>query len=122
MDPGVGVTQGIAGKLSAHLVSLAEENLGMPMIFTLVEAAKEFIRDATEDEEDEQALLEKARAKQEEDLQLVRHKHGTPVNPETFMEWANVFYAKEEAEWKKKVAKAKPTGKELWLKGAATHV
>ncbi|SPN97133.1 related to GIR2 Highly acidic protein with anomalous electrophoretic behavior [Cephalotrichum gorgonifer] len=113
------------------LGEVAEDNLGMAMIFTLVSSLKdeaEMIvagRVAELEKEREEQILAAERA---ENAKF----HGTPVNPETFMRWREGFIkemeekaAREEEERLAEMKKAKVkepvrmTGRELWEKGLA---
>lgn len=117
--------------LIAKLADIAEDNLGMAMVFTLVSSLKE---------EAESLVAERAanleKAKEEELLAAEREEnkkfHGTPVTPETFRQWREAFMkemeekrAREEeerlAEMKKAKVKepVKMTGRQLWEKGLA---
>eukprot|EP00798_Chlamydomonas_sp_ICE-L_P003479 gene3477-13540_t len=72
----------------------AQENLGMPMIFQLVTAAKEWIRAKTNSipEEDPDAVRRKA-SEEEEARRAAIRAHGTRVTVENFAEWKRKFDA-----------------------------
>lgn len=112
-----------------------EENMGMPMIFTIVSTLKdnaEFL--IGERQRAEQAVkdAEKAKAEEEEN----RKFHGTAVTRETFLEWRARF-TKEMAEEEQRRAEEKEmedkkkrigreekklTGRQLWERGLAGKV
>jgi hypothetical protein len=109
-----------------------EENLGMPMIFTLVSALKESAELLmTERANAIQAEIEEAAAKREEEEN--RKFQGTAVTVQSFLEWSAKFKKEQEEEElrareekesedkKKKVTKEekKLTGRQLWERGLA---
>ncbi|KAI0124673.1 RWD domain-containing protein [Xylariales sp. AK1849] len=115
--------------LLSGLDETIQENLGMAMIFTLVTTLKENAEQLIGDRQAEAA-------KQHEEVLLAAEReenkkfHGTPVTPESFLEWREGFVKemeedrvrKEEerlAELKKARAKEekKLTGKQLWERG-----
>ncbi|QDS74571.1 hypothetical protein FKW77_008124 [Venturia effusa] len=119
-------------KLLEALEPTIEENLGMAMIFTVVSTLKEEAELlVTERQKAAQAIVDFAKAKQEEEDN--KKFHGTAVNRETFLEWRKKFNAelaeeekrkKEEQEVedkKKRGAKEeiKLTGRQLWERGLA---
>lgn len=106
-----------------------QDNLGIPMIFTLVttlkEEAEQLIADrkANAVKAHEEAILA---AEREENKKF----HGTPVTPETFMKWREGFMKEMEekaqreederlAELKRAKVKepVKLTGRQLWERG-----
>lgn len=113
-----------------------EENMGMAMIFTIYSTLKENAEQLVAERQAE------ARAVQEERLRVLEREenkkfHGTPVNPETFASWREVFRkemdelrikeeeAEEAAEKKKNRGKdtvVQLTGKQLWERGLAGKV
>lgn len=120
-------------KLLEGLSETIEENMGMPMIFSVYSALK----DAAE-----QLIIERKEAKQNElDLELRKAEEeenrkfeGEKVTRESFLAWRDKFrqemaeekerqIAEAEAEEKKKRGKLeekKLTGKQLWEQGLAT--
>lgn len=120
-------------RLVKALETGVEENMGMPMIFTLVstvkEAAEEIIHERQEVEK--QAHITRVMAIEAEENKKF---HGTKVTRETFMKWRNAYRKeldeKEEAEHEEereaeikknrgKVAEVKLTGRQLWERGLA---
>ncbi|OJD14798.1 hypothetical protein AJ78_04886 [Emergomyces pasteurianus Ep9510] len=113
-----------------------EENMGMAMIFTIVDMLKEGAELLiSERQAAVQALkeMESVRAEEEEN----RKFHGTAVTRESFLEWRDKFQKEieelerrkqeeKEADEKKKKATGKEekklTGKELWERGLAGKV
>ncbi|KAL1958617.1 hypothetical protein VTO42DRAFT_4214 [Malbranchea cinnamomea] len=122
-------------RLLESLQSTIEENLGMVMIFTLVDALKEGAQLLiSERQKAAEALREFEAAKSEEEEN--RKFQGTPVTRETFLEWRERFRqelaeeARRQQEEKeleekknKKVVPPKEakrlTGKQLWERGLA---
>ena len=120
-------------QLLAGLQPAIEDNIGMQMIFTLVETLKEVAGQLIIEREGEvQAARDAEAAKREEEEN--RKFHGTAVTRETFLQWRQKFrdemadnerQEKEvvEAEEKKKsrgrVEEKKLTGKQLWERGLA---
>lgn len=113
------------------LVDVAEENLGMAMVFTLVSSLKDEAenlvaeRVASVERKREEAMLA---AEREENQKF----HGTVVTPERFMAWREAFMkemaekeAREEEERLAEMKKAKVkepikmTGRQLWEAGLA---
>ncbi|EEQ90460.1 hypothetical protein RJZ56_006816 [Blastomyces dermatitidis] len=123
-------------RLLESLQSTIEENMGMAMIFTIVDMLKEGAELLISERQAAiQALKEMESAKAEEEEN--RKFHGTAVTRESFLEWRDRFRKemeelerrkqeeKEADEKKKKVAgkdEKKLTGKELWERGLAGKV
>ena len=123
-------------RLVEALERSVEENMGMPMIFTLVstvkEAAEEIIQERQEVERQEH--IKRVMAIEAEENKKF---HGTPVNRETFMKWRDAFMKEMEDKEKMaeeaqvaaekkanrgKEAEVKLTGKQLWQMGLAGKV
>ena len=116
-------------RLLSEIQPTIDENIGMPMVFTLVSALKEAAEGLIRERQAAaQAVrdVEAAKAEEEEN----RRFHGTAVTRESFLEWRNRFRKEmdeeeerkreeKEAEDKKKRVKteAKLTGKQLWEQG-----
>ncbi|KAK2804185.1 hypothetical protein FQN50_006727 [Emmonsiellopsis sp. PD_5] len=122
-------------RLLESLQSTIEENMGMAMIFTLVDTLKEGAELLISEREAAiQAMKEFESAKAEEEEN--RKFHGTQVTRERFLEWRSKFQQemeelerrekeeKEAEDKKKKAAKEekKLTGRELWERGLAGKV
>ena len=70
-----------------HVDSQIEENLGMPMIYTLVTVAQEWMNDVAAKKQGSAADPDAERKKmQEEEERRISElrAHGTPVTPESF--------------------------------------
>ena len=121
-------------QLLSNLNETIQENIGVAMIFSLVSALKENAEQLIQDRKDVEmhAQEEKAREAEREENKKFQ---GTPVNPETFVEWREGFLkemeeerqrAEEErlAELKKARVKepVKLTGRQLWEKGLVGKV
>ncbi|CAJ2513320.1 Uu.00g014390.m01.CDS01 [Anthostomella pinea] len=115
--------------LLRHLDDTIQENLGMAMVFALVteltEAAEQLV--AERRAETQRAHEEVLRAAEREENKKF---HGTPVTPETFLQWREGFLkemeelrAREEEERLAELKKArvkepvKLTGRQLWERG-----
>ncbi|PGH18562.1 hypothetical protein AJ79_00341 [Helicocarpus griseus UAMH5409] len=123
-------------RLLESLQSTIEENMGMAMIFALVDMLKEGAELLISERQNAiQALKEMEAAKAEEEEN--RKFHGTAVTRESFLEWRDRFQKEieelerkkleeKEVEDKKKKSSAKEekklTGKELWERGLAGKV
>lgn len=118
------------------LTETIDDNLGMAMVFALVSTLKDNAeqliasRQADAQNEREQKVLA---AEREENKKF----HGTPVTPETFVKWREIFRkemeeeklkeeeAEEAAEKKKNRGKetaTQLTGKQLWERGMAGKI
>lgn len=91
-----GLSDADIGLLQNLIDEQAEENLGMPMIFTLITAAQEWLDEKASSEAvpgmDPEAELKREREAEEARIAELR-AHGTPVTAETFAEWKARFDA-----------------------------
>jgi hypothetical protein len=91
-----GLSDAQVAELQALVDEQAAANIGMPMIFTLVGAAQEWVDETGAGlamaNEDPEAEIKRLRAA-EELRQAELRAHGTPVTPETFREWKARFDA-----------------------------
>merc|ERR1719337_842792 len=105
--------------LRAKLAEVAEENLGMAMVFTIVSEAIQWLGE-TQDrlKDEEEARIKKI--KDEADAEEQRKLEGTKVTIESFLAWKGIFDEEmrkkkgKELEEKTKKSKKK-TGRELFL-------
>lgn len=81
-----------------HVTGLIEENLGMPMLFTLATEAKEWLIEHIADAPDLTEQYERSKQQFETfsdeviyDQEAATKQRGTPVNPETFAVWKKAF-------------------------------
>jgi len=96
-----GLTDAEMSAVTEMINQLVEENMGMAMIYTLGEAAKEWLRDKANvqvvEEVDPETL--KARAIEEEERKLAEARAlGTPVTPENFKVWQQAHEAERALE------------------------
>ena len=112
-----------------HVDSQIEENLGMPMIYTLVTVAQEWMNDVAAKKQGSAADPDAERKKmQEEEERRISElrAHGTPATPESFEKWKHDF--DEEMRSLKQnqpetVSKTnKMTGKQWFLQQDAQHI
>jgi len=104
--------------LQNKLLEMANENLGMPMIFTLVSHGREWLEEQFAVRLEREAQEEEERKQQEEERERRRFV-GTLVTAEAFAAWRKNFEAElREAELKEKSkmdeARKKPTGRQLF--------
>jgi len=126
-----GVTKEQCTAIHEHVTAQVEENLGMPMIFALSSAAKEWMQENGAEEVSEE-LVERRNKNQgfetvtdhpDEEVEVVLRRKGTPVTPESFAQWKAAFDAemealkKEEAKTVKKEKKGL-TGRQMFESGA----
>jgi hypothetical protein len=113
----------------AHVESQIEENLGMPMIYTLVTMAQEWMNDVAAKKQgpatDPDAELKRMQAEEERRISELR-AHGTPVTPESFEKWKHDFDEEMQALKQNQpeiVSKTNTmTGKQWFLQQDAQHI
>eukprot|EP00197_Chlamydomonas_leiostraca_P004784 CAMPEP_0202869978 /NCGR_PEP_ID=MMETSP1391-20130828/14178_1 /ASSEMBLY_ACC=CAM_ASM_000867 /TAXON_ID=1034604 /ORGANISM="Chlamydomonas leiostraca, Strain SAG 11-49" /LENGTH=174 /DNA_ID=CAMNT_0049550395 /DNA_START=98 /DNA_END=618 /DNA_ORIENTATION=+ len=89
-----GLSDSDVAACSAKLNQVVEENLGMAMVYTLVEAAKEWLRNRAEaSAEVDPEEASKRAAAEEEAKRAAARAHGVTVTVERFMEWKAAFDA-----------------------------
>jgi len=122
---------GLSNEETVEIQELLEDevqnNLGMAMMFNLIETAKEWLRNRANIDTSHTLTAEERRklAEEEEERRMMEQRsHGTPVTVETFMQWRNEF----EAEMRRQSANTqnpsdprylRPTGKQLFLERPA---
>eukprot|EP00045_Choanoeca_perplexa_P002166 m.23275 g.23275 ORF g.23275 m.23275 type:complete len:242 (-) comp11360_c0_seq1:1043-1768(-) len=106
-----------------------EENMGMAMVFAIVNVVKEHLDDANAKRRDEIVEQREAAKEEEQRLEMERLTAGTLLTPETFHEWNTAFIAEQRIiQAQERAAKTaaskdlKLTGKELFLKFAAENM
>lgn len=110
-------------RLQREIKQCAQENVGMPSVFTIVST----IKDRAEEMYDELVKqLEKERLKrqqEEEEAELRKHQ-GTPVTLETFSKWIETYRhnigrdrAQRELQERTKNANLPPSGREIFEQG-----
>lgn len=124
-----GLSDGDMAEANGHMQDLIQENMGMAMIFTLVQAAKEWLqaRAGASAAEDPEAMKKRLEAEEEAKRAAIR-AHGTMFTMELFNEWKAKF-DKEVADAKAKKAAelmakepdrvAWPTGKQWFLQNSS---
>ncbi|XP_059477440.1 RWD domain-containing protein 1 [Neocloeon triangulifer] len=103
-------------RLVEHLKEVAQENVGMVMIFTLVSAALEWLNQLSDKIKSHKEEAERKRVEAEEEAERKRFE-GTRVSVETFLKWKKAF-DEEMSVFKKKEKEKdskKLTGRELFL-------
>jgi len=115
-----GLDDDALAKLTAYMTQLAEENLGMVMVFTIVSAMQERLTQLIEEAEADR-VAEKDRIIREAEEAEQKRFEGTRVSVESFLAWKTKFdaemaelkrikFGKEETTGPKKL-----TGKELFM-------
>merc|ERR1712088_790085 len=94
--------------LRGKLVEVAEENLGMAMVFTIVSEAIQWLGETQDRLKDEEEARVK-KIKDEADAEEQRKLEGTKVTIESFLAWKSIFDEEKRKKSKKK------TGRELFL-------
>ena len=91
-----GLADSEVAALQSLIDSQVEENMGMPMVYTLVTAAQEWITEKAAEQAKpvHDPAAERRRLEEEEEARIAALRaHGTPVTPETFAEWRVKFEA-----------------------------
>jgi len=104
-----------------HVRGLVDENLGMPMVFTLAGAATEWLQENVVGQPDKEEQWERGKQSFETfsdqviyDVTEAAASRGTPVTPESFAIWKAAF----DKEMGVKVKVAVTTGRQLFESGA----
>lgn len=112
-------------ELQTHLERIAAENLEIPAVYTICEAARDWLADKVvgkveEEEEDQSSIkFETLDGTQRDQVEVISSKAvGTPVTVESFAEWQEKFLAEVNAlkckEQLEKEANTKVTGREFF--------
>jgi len=113
-----GIDDDVLEEFKSALLAVAEENLGMAMVFTIVSAGIEWLGEKN-DQLKREAEEEKQRIKEEEEEEERRKLEGTKVTIESFLAWKAEFDAEKDTERKAKEAakkdKNKKSGRELFM-------
>ncbi|BDA46942.1 probable RWD domain-containing protein 1 [Coccomyxa sp. Obi] len=92
-----GLSDADMATLNQSLAQQVDENLGMAMIYVLVSAAQEWLREKVMQEAETPTLDPEAARKAEEEAEERRlaeiRSHGTMITPQTFAEWKARFEA-----------------------------
>jgi len=99
-----------------HIQEQIQENIGMPMVFTIVSASIEWLgerHDAIREEKEEAARRKKEADEEEERKKL----EGTKVTIESFLAWKKAFDEERLSKIlvKEKTGKEKKSGRELFM-------
>ncbi|EFO26981.2 hypothetical protein LOAG_01496 [Loa loa] len=114
-------------KVQRILCGVAQDNLGMPMVFTIVSALQDEIGYLIEDLEAEKIKAEKKAVKEKEEQERKKFG-GTRVTPEAFLAWKKKFDAEiraveEKEKWINEVERTrKLTGKQLFLRDSTLNL
>ncbi|EJW79436.1 hypothetical protein WUBG_09654 [Wuchereria bancrofti] len=109
------------------LHNVAQENIGMPMIFTIVSALQDEIGHLVEDLEAEKIKAEEKVVKERE-AQARKKLEGTRVTPEVFTAWKKKFNVEiraveEKEKWIPEVEGTKKlTGRQLFLRDSTLNL
>ena len=113
-----GIEDDILDEYKEALVKVAEENLGMAMVFSIVSGGIEWLGEKN-DQLKREAEEEKQRIKEMEEEEERKKLEGTKVTIESFLAWKAEFDAEKDVERKAKEAakkdKHKKSGKELFM-------
>ena len=85
-----------------RVMAAMEEHAGVPMIYSLVEVAQEWMNDIEDDAKealraDDPAVLEEKRRQEEEERIQKLRAHGHEVTPESFRAWKEQFMLEQES-------------------------
>ncbi|CAG9529867.1 unnamed protein product [Cercopithifilaria johnstoni] len=114
-------------KVQRILCDAAQDNLGMPMVFTIVSALQDEIGHLVEDLETEKMKAEE-KAIEEKEAQERKKFEGTRVTPEAFLAWKKKFDAEiraveEKEKWIREVeGTGKLTGRQLFLRDSTLNL
>ncbi|KAL1451971.1 hypothetical protein WDU94_006295 [Cyamophila willieti] len=114
------IDEDVEQELKEYLLTQANENLGMVMVFTLVSSAQEWLSTKSDQIKKDKEELEERRIKAEEEAEQKRFE-GTVVTLETFIAWkaqfdkemAHIIFEEKNKE-KIKMA-GKLTGREMFM-------
>ena len=113
-----GIDDDVLEEYKEALMKVAEENLGMAMVFTIVSAGIEWLGEKN-DQLKREAEEEKARLKELEEEEERKKLEGTKVTIESFLAWKAEFDADMAVLRKEKEAakkdKNKKSGRELFM-------
>lgn len=102
--------------LKNQAVDIAEENLGMPSVFTIVSSIKENAEMLYESQIKHMELERLKKLELEEAKEQEKFK-GTPVTKESFEEWRRKFRAEKGLDKPKERINGRYTGREIFDKG-----
>lgn len=102
--------------LAGQAAEVAEENLGLPSVFTIVSAIKENAELLYESAV-KQMELERLRLLELEEEKEQQKFRGTPVTKESFAAWRQRFRAEMGLDKPKERISGRYTGREIFLKG-----
>eukprot|EP01023_Acetabularia_acetabulum_P053158 TRINITY_DN5929_c0_g1_i3.p2 TRINITY_DN5929_c0_g1~~TRINITY_DN5929_c0_g1_i3.p2 ORF type:complete len:265 (-),score=77.58 TRINITY_DN5929_c0_g1_i3:1263-2030(-) len=90
-----GVSDADVAQAFKAVESEIEDNLGTPMIYTLVTVAQDWLTSKMDEiaQGKTQEVAEKVKREQEEEKMMQARRIGTPVTVEKFMEWQKQFMA-----------------------------
>jgi len=112
-------------KLIEHLQEVANENIGMVMIFTLVSAAQEMLLQFVDDMKKEIEDKKQAAYAEEKRLEELKYK-GTPVTLENFLAWKIRFDEEMRVAGKRVIevtkTNTKLSGKQLFERDSSMNV
>ncbi|VDK73795.1 unnamed protein product [Litomosoides sigmodontis] len=124
-------------RVQRMLCDVAQDNLGMPLVFTIISALQDEIGHLVEDLETEKTKAEQKaveekeaqeRKKFEGSFSVVVLRQSTRVTPEAFLAWKKKFDAEmrvieEKEKWTREVeGSGKLTGRQLFLRDSALNL